>query len=236
MRGHCGSDCWRLSSRVLLTYLEMMPVSGRLCLKTSYLEGINWIPSVSFCVHVQQLNADYVIAEAQQAMSHELLMAFHSVCTTLCQCCACEPPRSTNWSQRPSFIDSIWVIFLDLCVCVCLCICVCLPECFSKPPLTTANKQSCKGRKSLGKTPFLTFKPMPLRQSVTHPCPTLTASASICSFMANFILGQIKFLIWSNNLQPIFGQCTKPQNLILPSHLFCLELFGKKTQKSPLPK
>lgn len=147
MRGHCGSDCWRLSSRVLLTYLEMMPVSGRLCLKTSYLEGINWIPSVSFCVHVQQLNADYVIAEAQQAMSHELLMAFHSVCTTLCQCCACEPPRSTNWSQRPSFIDSIWVIFLDLCVCVCVCVfvCVCLNVFQSLPWQQQTNRAAKAG-------------------------------------------------------------------------------------------
>lgn len=41
--------------------------------------------------------------------------------------------------QTFSFIDSIWLIFLNPCMCV---------LCFAKPPLTTANKHSCRGSES----------------------------------------------------------------------------------------
>lgn len=43
--------------------------------------------------------------------------------------------------QTFSFIDSVWLIFLNFCVCMCV-------LCFAWPPLTTANKHSCRGSES----------------------------------------------------------------------------------------
>lgn len=62
------------------------------------------MPSVSSCLHLEQLKAQRVTAEPRQAVSHELLMAFRSVCTALCQCCACEPPSSTNRSKHSALL------------------------------------------------------------------------------------------------------------------------------------
>lgn len=47
------------------------------------------MPSVSSCLRLKRLRAERVMSE--QAVNHELLVAFHSVCTALCQCCACLP-------------------------------------------------------------------------------------------------------------------------------------------------
>lgn len=138
MRGHCGDNSWRLSTVMCHCLLsEMMPLKWRLCLKQSYTERIKWMPSVSSCLHLEQLKAEHVIAEPQQALSHELLMAFHSVCTALCQCCACEPPSSTNWSKHSALLIAFGWSFW---ICVWMCV-----LCFAKTPLTTANKHSCRG-------------------------------------------------------------------------------------------
>ena len=131
MRGHCGDNSWRLSTVLCHCLLsEMMPVRGRLCSKQSYTERIKWMPSVSSCLHLEQLKAERVIAEPQQAVSHELLMAFHSVCTTLCQCCACEPPSSTNWSKHSALLIAFgWSFWICVCLSVSVCLSVCLRAC-----------------------------------------------------------------------------------------------------------
>lgn len=78
------------------------------------------MPSVSSCLHLEQLRAEHVMTEPRQAVSHELLVAFHSVCTALCQCCACEPPSSTNWSKHSALLIAFgWSFWICLCVCVC---------------------------------------------------------------------------------------------------------------------
>lgn len=61
--------------------------------------------------------------------------------------------------QTFSFIDSIWLIFLNLSLCVCVCECVCVPLnacvlCFVGPPLTTAIKHSSVGSGSLESRSF----------------------------------------------------------------------------------
>ena len=78
--------------------------------------------------------------------------------------------------QTFSFIDSIWLIFLNLCVSVCVCLSVCLSACvracvlcFAKPPLTTANKHGYRGSKSF-KTHTFDF--------LANPSPPMVATKS----------------------------------------------------------
>lgn len=57
----------------------MMPLRGRLCYKQSYMERIQWVPSVLSRPQSEQLTAQRVIDEPRQAARHEPLVAFRSV-------------------------------------------------------------------------------------------------------------------------------------------------------------
>lgn len=103
-------------SCVIASCLRWCHWEGGFVKKQSNAERMIWTPSVFSCLHLEQLKAEHVIAEPQQADSHE--MAFHSVCTALCQCCACEPPSSTNWSKHSALLIAFgWYFWILVCVC-----------------------------------------------------------------------------------------------------------------------
>lgn len=55
----------------------MMRLRGKLCSEQSRAERIKRTPSVSSCLHLEQLRAEDVMSEPRQAASRELLVAFH---------------------------------------------------------------------------------------------------------------------------------------------------------------
>lgn len=114
MRGHCGDNGCSLSSIVS----EMMPLRASLCQKQSHTQRIKWMPSVSPCLHLEQLKTE--TCHSRSAAGRELLMAFRSVWTALCQCCACEPPSSANWSKHSALLIafgcSFWICAWVCCV------------------------------------------------------------------------------------------------------------------------
>lgn len=107
--------------------------------------------------------------------------------------------------QTFSFIDSIGLIFLNLSLSACVYMCV---LCFAKPPLTTANKHSCRGMESF-ETEFLAnpnqrprWNPMML--FTTHdlmPLILMMLMTLICGFLS-YLYSQVYVALikyWASN-------------------------------------
>lgn len=97
----------------------MMPLRGSLCSKQSYTERIKWVPSVSSCLHLEQNKGrtchSWTPAGCEPWATDGISLCLYCTMPMLCL----RASQLCKLKQTFSFIDSIWLIFLNLCMCVC---------------------------------------------------------------------------------------------------------------------